>query len=185
MSYEIIYNTFTVKKNGVYIPMVVIGSNNCWEYGFRGRARRERNLHKAKFFFNGKEVFHQIDDMNKHFDFKSIQREMEWGSLQGKYKTDKGILTSFKKYVVDNKNVPTYPLLVSLYYSKLTEKEKDKIWSVFTVLDGIKGVLTKKEEEKIINKCLNKLNENIKNKLLDYSGKNLIRYSCNRKVEKL
>lgn len=43
MSYEIVYNRAFIKTTRGIIPLLLTGSNNCYEYTYRGRERRERD----------------------------------------------------------------------------------------------------------------------------------------------
>lgn len=55
MSYEIIYDKqFIDLQDGRYIPMLLSGSNNCYEWaGRNGRERRERSWHNYSWAING------------------------------------------------------------------------------------------------------------------------------------
>ena len=87
MSYEIIYELFTIKKEDKFIPFIVIGSNNCTEF-HRGRERRERNLHKVGWLlFKNQEEFNSVEEMKEKFDYEATKHYIQSGSLQGKFKT--------------------------------------------------------------------------------------------------
>lgn len=62
MSYEIIYDKQFVKvdDNGTekYIPMILVGSNNCYEIDYKGRERRERN-----WFPFGRNILATVEEM--------------------------------------------------------------------------------------------------------------------------
>jgi predicted nucleic acid binding AN1-type Zn finger protein len=62
MSYEIIYDKQFVKvdDNGTekYIPMILCGSNNCYEIDYKGRERRERN-----WFPFGRNILATVEEM--------------------------------------------------------------------------------------------------------------------------
>ncbi len=177
MGYEIIYKTFTIKKDEVYIPFVVIGSNNCYQVMWNGREKRERNLYNAEFFFNHKRNFTSLSEMDKHFEFKSIQKEMDGLMIQGRYKTSKGLLKSFKKYIFTDMELKLKPKFIHLFYLKdLTNEEKNHVIHIFENELKDKTILTKKEEETIIDKCLNQLDDETKNKVLNYRNKNQLIY---------
>lgn len=55
MSYEIIYNKQFVKLNETeFVPIVLIGSNNCYDVLGNGRQRRERSWYSLKYVLQGK-----------------------------------------------------------------------------------------------------------------------------------
>lgn len=179
MGYEIIYKTFTIKKDDTYIPFTIIGSNNCYEMTYNGRERRERNLHNASFFFNHKHNFKSLSEMDKHFQSQSIQKEMNGGMIQGRYSTAKGLLKSFKKYIFDVDEISLNPQLTNLYYMEIKEEEKTRIEKRFREeLKDIDYALTEKEKQDIINKCLDDLDldEKTEKELMKYKRDNLIIY---------
>jgi len=54
MSYEIIYDKQFVKVNDdIFIPMILAGSNNCYEYSPSGKERRSRSWFNFSFLLNG------------------------------------------------------------------------------------------------------------------------------------
>ncbi len=169
MGYEIIYKTFTIKKDDVYIPFVVMGSNNCFETTYDGRQKRERNLHNAGFMFNNIRNFKSLDEMSKNFNFEMLQNDMNNGMIQGKYKTAEGLLKSFKKYIFTDDELKIQPRFTSIYYLKLNNDEKHEIKKIFNEkLLGIYKVLTDIETNKLIDECLNNMSLEIKTKLLNY-----------------
>jgi len=176
MSYEIIYKTFTIKKGDKYIPLIVWGSNNCYEVSYSGRQKRERDLDLAHFLFNGKKEFLSLFDMQSCFKFDTISEGMNGGSLQGNYKTPHGLLKSFQKYVFNSGELKIKPRFISLHYLKMNEKEKERITNIFRkALEGIDEILTEEETKNIVDKCLNKLDEKTRKKVLEYR-QNLICY---------
>lgn len=52
MSYEIIYGSQFIKVGNKYIPLVLNGSNNCYEINWNGKERRERNWNTLFDFFS-------------------------------------------------------------------------------------------------------------------------------------
>jgi hypothetical protein len=55
MSYEIIYNKQFVKVSETeFIPIILVGSNNCTEMSYNGRERRERSWWTFKYVLDGK-----------------------------------------------------------------------------------------------------------------------------------
>lgn len=47
MSYEIIYDKQFIKVKDKFVPLVLWGSNNCYEYTYNGRERRERGWYNV------------------------------------------------------------------------------------------------------------------------------------------
>jgi len=65
MSYEIIYDKQFIKVKDKYIPLVLWGSNNCYEYT-NGGERRERNWHNL-LSYKGKQLW-TLDEMMEYCD---------------------------------------------------------------------------------------------------------------------
>jgi len=148
MSYEIIYKLFTIRKENKFIPFVVMGSNNCWET--YPKNRRERNLHKAYFFFKDKrKEFNSIEEIKNNFDFNLVKTDIENGNIQGRFKSAKSVLKRLITKIIDYKDLNLIPELYSLYYFKATNKEKEQIQKAFEE-ENIKEILTTEEEEEFI-----------------------------------
>lgn len=173
MGYEIIYKTFTIKKGDTHIPFIVWGSNNCYEYSMSGKQRRERNIDSAKFLFlNRKSEFKSLSQMDTYFCYNEILKDMNDGMLQGLYKSPNGLLKSFHKYIFDSNELKLQPKFISLYYCKLTDDEKEIISNIFNKeLEKVNEVLTEQETIALIDKCLSKLERDLRDKLLDYTKK--------------
>jgi len=177
MSYEIIYKAFTIKKDNTFIPMVVMGSNNCYEVLWHGRQRRERDIFKPKFFFKDKKCnFKSLYEMEQYFKSDIIKEEMNNGNLQGRFKTPKGLIKAFQKYVFDSNDLKLKPYFISLYYFKSlhngTEEEETQIKEIFNrYLKDRDTVLTEEEMEELINNCFKEIDENTVNKLLKWRTK--------------
>jgi len=187
MSYEIIYTIFTIKKENQYIPFIVIGSNNCFEHS----GRRERNLYKANSFFkNNKGTFSTLEELKQNFNTELINKEIENGSIQGRYKTSKSILNQFCKKIIDYTELSLRPELTTLYYLKISEDQKKQVLKAFNEL-SIKTVLTDKETEQYQKELLNKLNTETATALKSYLSGRLFfypyafnEYSINNALEK-
>ena len=177
MSYEIIYKIFTIKRENVYIPFVVCGSNNCYEHN---TGKRERCLINANSFFNrvdnNKTEFNSITDLKDNFNTESIDKDLKGGNIQGRFKTAKSIIKSFCKYIIESNIIQLKPQLISLYYAELTNKELTEIKEAFDKLD-IQTVLTMTEEGQYKEQLLNSLSETTKEKLKSYWNRNLFCYS--------
>jgi len=83
MSYEIIYNIFTLKRNNKFYPYFLIGSNNCFDT--YPSYRRERDLHQLPAFFNKLNEFNILDEIKSNIDLKSFDEYINNGIIQGKY----------------------------------------------------------------------------------------------------
>lgn len=169
MSYEIIYKIFTISKNNNYIPFVVAGSNNCTEMSPNGRERRERNLLIPYSFFNNKKELKSISDMEKNFEKDSIQKNMDGGNIQGKYKTAQSVINAFKKYTFTSQELQMKPELISLYYVKLTDTQKKWVETVFQEqLKDRETVITETEKKEIIDTCFKQFTNEVRHGLDDY-----------------
>lgn len=69
MSYEIVYNHFTVKvEENCFVPFVYWGSNNCYQMSDRGRQIRERHWSVAGFLLKGKLFFSSTEEIEQAFE---------------------------------------------------------------------------------------------------------------------
>jgi len=169
MSYEIIYKIFTIEKDNKVIPFIVCGSNNCTEMTWKGRERRERNLHQAFSIFNNQRDFNTVMDLEKHFEKESIQKDLEGGNIQGRYKTTQSIINAFKKYTFTSQEIKMRPRLSGLYYVKITDTQKKWVESVFKEqLKEHDTVLTEQEKQNIIDNCFKQFTEEVKQGLDNY-----------------
>lgn len=111
MSYEIIYSKQFIKlSNDRFIPMVLAGSNNCYEVNWNGREKRSRSWNNLTYFALEGETAGTLDEMlanleehnndyrkrNPDYDesrygyFASLEirgTKTNWGNLLGLYKT--------------------------------------------------------------------------------------------------
>ena len=66
MSYTIIYNKQFIKvSNTTFVPMVLCGSNNCYDNLPNGRMRRERSFTSFRYILNGKLIGSLEEMLNK------------------------------------------------------------------------------------------------------------------------
>lgn len=80
MSYDIIYDKQFVKANDKYLPIVLIGSNNCFEIGTRNRdGRRVREWWDDTYICNGKryatseEIMARVDEIRQQLINRNIE----------------------------------------------------------------------------------------------------------------
>lgn len=184
MGYEIVYNVFTVKQDNKYFPFVVCGSNNCYEHS----GRRERNLNILNYFFKDKkEYFNSLEELKACFNSELIQKNINDGNIQGRFKTAKSFLNQFLSKVINNKELGLKHKFSSIYYLKGSDEDKRNIEEVFNKIE-INGLLTVEERQNKINEVLNLLNEDLKTKLKNYGTSCLLftpyeEYAINRCLE--
>lgn len=77
MSYEIIYDKqFIDLQDGRYVPLILCGSNNCYETTFNGRERRERGWHNFNYILKGK-LAGTPEEMEKNAIAEKERRKQE------------------------------------------------------------------------------------------------------------
>lgn len=82
MSYEIIYEKHGLKLNdNEYVMFGEMGSNNCYEFTFGGRQRRERRGCIIPFGVNNKNHF-ILNKSNYKEEFKNYQKELFKKSIE-------------------------------------------------------------------------------------------------------
>ena len=106
MSYSIVYNKQFLKIDGKIIPLVLYGSNNCYESLPNGRQRRERQWYSL--YFNGENE--QITATEAEI-MKKIESCCDGGEYQehfmqnGKWVDDKGLIRFFQKGIKNAKTI--------------------------------------------------------------------------------
>lgn len=131
MSYEIIYGAGTIKQENKYFPIVIWGSNNCTEFT-NGRERRERNYCSFSTFHKDwktqkypKLSFNKIEDIEKNTC--NINKSIEGGSIQGKYKSTKSLINAFKTKIIQADQLYRTCRVTSSYYAHINKKDSEKI----------------------------------------------------------
>lgn len=188
MSYSIVYNKQFLKIDEKIIPLVLYGSNNCYEPLPNGRQRRERQWYSL--YFNGKneqiaateaEIMERV---NSYCDGGEYQ---EYFMQNGKWVDDKGLLRFIKNGI---KNAKTIEELKEDYFFRGMQgyfsvwKEMDNtIESVANIyssddlrkfLNAAQDRLDSREENEGIYICLHYYNEKFesrvkpKERLTDY-----------------
>lgn len=105
MSYEIVYNKQFLKIDGKIIPLILHGSNNCYESLYNGRERRERNWNPLYIGSNTPIVVTESDLMKK------IEACCDGGEYQehfmqnGKWVNDKGLIRFFQNGIKNAKTI--------------------------------------------------------------------------------
>jgi hypothetical protein len=94
MGYEILYKRFLLNNNGMYIPYVIHGSNNCFEPS----GKRERCLTNLFKSFENVEWSTLDEFLGMVYDKLSADGS---GFLKGIPKTKKGFINGFYNKVVD------------------------------------------------------------------------------------
>lgn len=92
MSYEIIYNKQFVKVSDTeFIPIILTGSNNCYETSYKGKERRERGWWTFKYVLGGKcigtleEMLKSCEDSRLKYIENNKECIKKYGESWGEY----------------------------------------------------------------------------------------------------
>lgn len=179
MSYSIVYNKQFLKIDGKIIPLVLYGSNNCYEPLPNGRQRRERQWYSL--YFNG--ANEQVAATEAEI-MKRVKSYCDGGEYQehfiqnGKWVDDKGLICFMQNGI---KNAKTIEELKEDYffrgmqgYFSVWKGMKNTIESVINIyssdelrnfLEAAKDRLDNREEKEEIYICLKYYNEKFESKV--------------------
>lgn len=115
MSYEIVYNKQFLKIDGKIIPLVLHGSNNCYEPLTNGRQRRERNWNPIYISSNAQIAVTESDLMKRIKSLCDGGEYQEHFMQNGKWVDDKGLIRFFQNGI---KNAKTIEELKEDYFFK-------------------------------------------------------------------
>lgn len=116
MSYEIVYNKQFLKIDGKIIPLVLHGSNNCYEPLPNGRQRRERSWNPIYIGESNKQIIATEADIMKEIESCCDGGEYQEHFMQnGKWVDDKGLIRFFQNGI---KNAKTIEELKEDYFFK-------------------------------------------------------------------
>ena len=169
MSYEIIYEAFSVKQGDAVIPYTIAGSNNCSEFKC-GRERKERRLGLLTWLYSndlGEEVELQGRDV-KTLLASNLAKEWDGGNITGM--SLNAIIKRVSNIVLDNEILNIKTQINSAYYFEGTRAEKDKIDALINQYNAlIDRILLKNEREEIKNKFIAELNDaELQSRFKDY-----------------
>ena len=171
MSYEIIYNAFSVKQGEAVIPFLINGSNNCTTINaITGRESRERHLSLAWWLAEGEARYNV--ELLKPFALSinraELDNECAGGSIQGL--SLNAILRHIESIIIDNNGLIKTQINHLYYFEKNTQEEDllDKLISEFN--NGIKRILLKAEREQYYRAFLNKIqDEGLRARIKEYT----------------
>lgn len=131
MSYEIVYNKQFLKIDGKIIPLVLHGSNNCYEPLTNRRERRERNWNPF-YIGNNKQIALTETDLIKMAESLCDGGEYQDHFMQnGKWVDDKGLIRFFQNGI---KNAKTIEELRKDYFFM-------GVYGYFSVWKGIGNII--------------------------------------------
>lgn len=104
MSYEIVYNSQFLKIDGKIIPLVLHGSNNCYETLNNGRQIRERNWNPLYIGIN-KPIAATEAEIMKEIESCCGGEYQDHFMQNGKWVDDKGLIRFFQNGVKNAKTI--------------------------------------------------------------------------------
>lgn len=136
MSYEIVYNRQFLKIDDKIIPLVLHGSNNCYESMWNGRYRRERNW--SSIYFNQKNtmISRTEKEIIKYIDSICGGTYQEHFIRNGKWVDDIGLIRFFKNGI---KVAKTIEEMQETYFFKSME-------GYFSIYNSTSNIIENKTE---------------------------------------
>ena len=172
MSYEIIYNAFSVKQGDAVIPYVINGSNNVYTTDYAtGREHRERHLSLAWWLSEDKDR-HNVEMIAPYaLSINRAELNNEWqdGIIQGL--SLNAVIKRIERIIIDNSDGLIRTQINHLYYFEKTAQEEDLLNTLISEFNnGIKRILLKAEREVYYQAFLNKIqDEGLKARLKEYT----------------
>lgn len=105
MSYEIVYNRAFIKTTRGIIPLILTGSNNCYEYTFRGRERREREW---SVFYGNKHIEIDEQDLLTFISDNAKNNDYEFCMFRGKWVYYKDAYDFYKQGIKNAHTIEDY-----------------------------------------------------------------------------
>ena len=172
MSYEIIYNAFSIKQGEATIPYLINGSNNCTTTdSITGRERRERHLSLAWWIAEDEDKYNVelLKPYALSVNRAKLNDEWQGGSIQGL--SLNAVIKRIESVIIDNSEGLIRTQVNHLYYFKKNAQEEDLLNTLISEFNnGIKRILLKAEREQYYNVFLNKIqDEGLKLRLKDYT----------------
>ena len=172
MSYEIIYNAFSVRQGQAVIPFLINGSNNCTTIDYAtGRERRERNLSLAWWLAEDEDRYNVelLKPYSLSINRAKLEDEWKGGSIQGLSLTS--VIRRIERIEIDNSDGLIRTQVSSIYYFEKNAQEDDLLNTLITEFNnGIKRILLKAEREQYYQAFLNKIqDEGLRARVKDYT----------------
>ena len=171
MSYEIIYNAFSVKQGDAVIPYMICGSNNVYTTDYSGREHRARDLNLAWWLAEGDNKYNveMLKPYALSIDRAKLSNEWEGGSIQGL--SLNAVIKRIERIIIDNSDGLIRTQINHLYYFEKTAQEEDLLNTLISEFNnGIKRILLKAEREVYYQAFLNKIqDEGLKARLKEYT----------------
>jgi hypothetical protein len=179
MSYSIVYNKQFLKIDRKIIPLVLYGSNNCYEPLSNGRQRRERQWHSLYFNGGNEQIAAtEAEIMEKVKSYCDGGEYQEHFMQNGKWVDDKGLIRFMQNGI---KNAKTIEELKEDYffrgiqgYFSVWKGMDNTIENVVNIyssddlrkfMDAAQDRLTKRTEKEEIYSCLHYYNEKFKSRV--------------------
>ena len=172
MSYEIIYNAFSVKQGEAVIPYVISGSNNVYTMDYAtGREVRARDLTLA-WWMADNEYRYNVEAIKPYaLSINRAELNKEWmgGSIQGL--SLNAVIKRIERIEIDNSEGLIKTQIDSLYYFDKTAQEDDLLNTLISEFNkGINRILLKAEREQFYNAFLNRIEDSgLKARLKEYT----------------
>jgi len=142
MSYEILYDKCFIKANDKYIPMILTGSNNCYQYDRSSRGRRERSWLNFTYACGGKQyateaelLAHIEAEKQKYLENYGEESLSNFGyyssfKISGNTRTTfgqyKGIFTTGMKKALTIEQLREFDVYLQIYTYDYGTKYQDK-----------------------------------------------------------
>jgi hypothetical protein len=172
MSYEIIYNAFSVRQGEAVIPYVISGSNNCTTIDYAtGREHRVRDLTLA-WWLADNEYRYNVEAIKPYaLSINRAELNNEWksGGIQGL--SLNAVIKRIERIEIDNSEGLIKTQINSLYYFDKTAQEEELLNAlIYEFNNGINRILLKAEREQYYNAFLNRIQDaGLKARLKEYT----------------
>lgn len=185
MSYTIVYDRQFIKlEDGRIIPMILCGSNNCWEKTWNGKERRERYWtsywEQTVPAFNPEELIKQVEGYCNGGEYQ------EHFMRGGKWVDDAAFLRFFQNGIKQAKTMKElvderiHTAAVKAYLSIWTKKPDKKDWDQEKTTENDKRL---RSDEELVA-FLNEADERLKRKSADETVYVCLKYYNNDPLPK-
>ena len=172
MSYEIIYNAFSVRQGEAVIPYVISGSNNVYTMDYAtGREHRARDLNLA-WWLADNEYRSNVEAIKPYalsINRAELYKAWEDGGIQGL--SLNSVIKRIERIKIDNSDGLIKTQINSLYYFNKTLQEEELLNALMKEFNnGINRILLKAEREQFYNAFLNRIEDSgLKARLKEYT----------------